>query len=79
MKPVFLGGGVLDSDYRGNISVILTNFSSWSVNIEKGDRIAQVMFIKREEVEFEEVDEFDDATVRDTKDFGSTGLKTVSY
>lgn len=79
MKPVFLGGGVLDSDYRGNISVILTNFSSWSVNIEKGDRIAQVMFIKREEVEFEEVDQFDDATVRDTKDFGSTGLNTVSY
>ena len=79
MKPVFPGGGVLDSDYRGNISVILTNFSSWSVNIEKGDRIAQVMFIKREEVEFEEVDEFDDATVRGTKDFGSTGLKTVSY
>ena len=79
MKPVFLGGRVLDSDYRGySYSVIFTNFFSWSVNIEKGDRIAQVMF-KREEVEFEEVDEFDDATVRDTKDFGSTGLKTVSY
>ena len=46
LKPLFLGGGVIDFDCRGNISVILTNSSSWSVNIEKGDRIAQVMFIK---------------------------------
>ena len=78
MKPLFLGGRVIDPDYRGNISVILTNVSSWSVDIEKGDRIAQIMFIMKEEVEFEEVNEFEDKTVRDTKGFGSTGLKTVS-
>ena len=79
MKPLFPGGGVIDSDYGGNTSVILTNFSSWSVDIEKGDRIAQIMFLKKEEVEFEEVNEFDNRTVRDTKGFGSTGLKTTSY
>ena len=55
MKPLFLGGGVTDSNYRGNISVILTNFSSWTVDIKKGDKIAQIMFIKKEEVDFEEV------------------------
>ena len=53
MKPLFLGGGVIDSDYGGNTSVILTNFCSWSVDIEKGDRIAQIMFLKKEEVEFD--------------------------
>ena len=77
MKPLFVGGGVIDSDYRGSISVILTNFSSWSVDIEKGDRIAQIMFLKEEGVEFEEVNEFDNKTVRDTKGFGSTGLKRI--
>ena len=37
------GGGV-DSDYRDNISVILTNLSSWNVKTERGDRIAQIIF-----------------------------------
>ena len=77
LKPLFAGGGVINSDYRGNISVILSNFSSWSVDIEKGDRIAQIMFLKEEGVEFEEVNEFDNKTVRDTKGFGSTGLKRI--
>ena len=75
LKPLFVGGGVIDSDYRGSISVILTNFSSWSVDI--GDRIAQIMFLKEEGVEFEEVNESDNKTVRDTKGFGSTGLKRI--
>ena len=77
LKPLFVGGGVINSDYRGNISVILSNFSSWSVDIEKGDRIAQIMFLKEEGVEFEEVNEFDNKTVRDTKGFGPTGLKRI--
>ena len=37
------------------------------------------MFLKKEEVGFEEVSELDDKIVRDTKGFGSTGLKTTSY
>ena len=57
LKPLFLGGRVLNSDYRGNISVILTNFSAWNVEIKKRDRIAQIIFLKKEEVDFEEVDE----------------------
>ena len=40
LKPLFFGGRVIDSDYRGKISVILTNFSSRSVDIKKGDQIA---------------------------------------
>ena len=78
LKPLFFGDGVIDSDYRGNISVILTNFSSWSVDIKKGDWITQIIFLKKEEVDFEEVDEFDDSTSPGTKGFGSTSLKPIS-
>ena len=46
MKGLYLGGGVTDSDYRGNISIILTNLSQRTFEIETGDRIAQFMFLK---------------------------------
>ena len=55
LLPTFVGGGVVHSDYHGNISVILTNFDSSDVNIKVGDRIAQIMFLKTEETSFEEV------------------------
>ena len=77
LKPLFLGSGVIDSDYRGNISVILTNFSAWNVEIKKGDIIAQIIFLKKEEVTFEELDEFEDTTIRATKGFGSTDVKKL--
>ena len=73
-KTLFLGSGVIDSDYRGSISVILTNFSSWSEKkksrIKKGDRFAQINYFKEEEVDFDDIDEFDDSTSRGTKSFG---------
>ena len=46
LLPTFLSGGVVDSDYRGNISVILTNFSSSDYNLNLGDKISQIMFIR---------------------------------
>ena len=72
LLPTFISGGVIDSDYWGNIWVILTNFASFNVEVKVGDRIAQIMFIKPAEVFFEEVDDFYDTTVRGTKGFGST-------
>ena len=48
LKPLTLGGGVIDSDFRGIISVILTNLSREIVNIEQGNRIAQILFLKKE-------------------------------
>ena len=59
--PTFLGGGVIDLDYRGNISIILINFTGSNVEIKNGDKIAQ-MFLRPEEVVFEEVEEFIDRT-----------------
>ena len=70
--PTFLGVGVIDFDYRGNICVILTNFAASNVEIKTGNRIAQIMFPKAEEVCFDEVDECDNRTVRGTGGFGST-------
>ena len=52
--------------------MILTNLSQRVIEIETGDRIAQMLFLKREETEFVEVDEFD-KTERGVKGFGSTG------
>ena len=72
LKPLFFGGRVIDSDYRGNISVIPTSFLYWNVDIKKGDKIAQIMFLKKGEVDFGEVNEFVGNTVRGIKGFGST-------
>ena len=71
--PTFVGGRVIDSDHRGNISVILTNFLSSNVDVKLGDRIAQIMFVRPEQVSFKEVKDFGDETVRGTKGFGSSG------
>ena len=67
MKGLSLSGGVIDSDYRVNISIILTNLSQRTFEIETGDRIAQLMFFFLKKVDFLEVDEFDDKRYRDTK------------
>ena len=64
---------MVNSDYRGNIEVILTNFSAFDVNIKLGEKIAQIMFTKPTPVFFEEVSYFSDNTVRGSGGFGSTG------
>ena len=71
-KPVILGGGMYDSDFRGNICVILTNLSQRTIETETGDTITQMLFLRKEEAEFVEVDELD-KTERGVKGFGSTG------
>ena len=59
LQSIFVGGGAMDAGYRGNVKVILTNLSDRAKEIETGDRIAQVLFAKKEETEFKEVSEFD--------------------
>ena len=72
LQLIFVGGGVVDADYRGNVKVILTNLSDRAKEIEGGDRIAQVLFVKKEETKFEEVSEFDE-TERVCKGSESSG------
>lgn len=67
-------GGVIDSNYRGEIKVILRNFAPGSFTVNKGDRIAQMVIQKQETVSFEVVDSLDE-TIRGKAGFGSTGLQ----
>ncbi len=67
------GIGTIDSDYRGELKVILINMSREDVVIEDGDRIAQVVFMNIETPELVEVEEISD-TERSDGGFGHTGL-----
>jgi dUTP pyrophosphatase len=64
--------GTIDSNYRGEIGVILHNTSSEWFDVDRGDRIAQLVFQKVLIVEFEHVDKLSDS-VRGSGGFGSTG------
>ena len=66
--------GTIDSDYRGEIKVILINFSENIFKIEKGSRIAQMVLCPVQLAEIKEVDNLEQ-TVRGEGGFGSTGNK----
>mgnify|MGYP001619290891 CR=1 FL=1 len=65
------GAGVIDSQYRGEIKVLLFNHSDVDYPIKKSDRIAQLLIQKVETLEFIQVDTLD-ATTRGENGFGST-------
>ena len=64
--------GTIDSDYRGEIKVVLINLSKQEFLIQPKDRIAQMVFSNVSQVKFKEVDDLD-TTKRGTDGFGSTG------
>ncbi|MDB5196236.1 MAG: deoxyuridine 5-triphosphate nucleotidohydrolase [Flaviaesturariibacter sp.] len=64
--------GTIDSDYRGELKVILINLSAEAQVIEPGDRIAQLVFQKVEKAEWVETDKLT-KTDRAEGGFGSTG------
>ena len=66
--------GTIDSDYRGEIKVILINLSNEIFIVEDGERIAQMVVAKHERVEWEETESLID-TSRGSGGFGSTGTK----
>ncbi|MCO5229914.1 MAG: dUTP diphosphatase [Chitinophagales bacterium] len=66
--------GTIDSDYRGEIKVILINLSNESIIINTAERIAQMVISKYEKARFEEVDELS-STNRGAGGFGHTGEK----
>lgn len=67
------GVGTIDSDYRGEIKVILINLGSEPFEIKHGDRIAQMILAKYEKIEFNLVESLED-TDRGTGGFGHTGM-----
>jgi dUTP pyrophosphatase len=70
---VTTGAGVIDEDYRGEICVLLRNFGSKAYNIQKGDRVAQ-MIIMKYEVPTITVGNLNE-TNRGVGGFGSTGTQ----
>lgn len=64
--------GTVDSDYRGEVGVILVNLGDEPFRIRRGDRIAQLVISRVERAEIEEVDELP-TTGRGIGGFGSTG------
>ncbi len=67
------GIGTIDSDYRGEIKVILINLGTEPFHIKHGDRIAQMILTKYEKIDFKLVSELND-TDRGKNGFGHTGL-----
>lgn len=65
-------GGVIDSGYRGEVTVILANLGKEDFAVEKGMKIAQMLIQKVEQADFEHVEELDE-TERKERGFGSSG------
>ena len=76
---VTVDDGVIDSDFRGIVKAILVNLSKKTFTVQLGDRIAQVVFIEKNNVKFEKVSDKSllGATKRGSSGFGSTGLSMV--
>ena len=66
--------GTIDSDYRGEIKVVLINLSEDKFTVKNGERIAQMVICPIEQVRVEEGEELPE-TGRGTGGFGSTGAK----
>ncbi|MBZ4672288.1 MAG: deoxyuridine 5-triphosphate nucleotidohydrolase Dut [Deferribacteraceae bacterium] len=65
--------GTIDSDYRGEVGVILINHSNKDFSYKKGDRIAQLVFSKVTKAKFESVEQVN-STSRGAGGFGHTGV-----
>ena len=74
-KAIFVlnAPGVIDAGYRGELKVILHNLHERPFEVEIGDRIGQLMLQKVPECMVQEVESFEDTTLRGEGGFGSTG------
>lgn len=74
-KGVFVvnAPGIVDSDFRGEVCAILMYVGTESFKIEKGQRIAQLVFDYRTIVDLKQVQSINENTQRGTSGFGSTG------
>ncbi len=68
------GPGTIDADYRGELGIILFNFSDRPFAVHRGDRIAQLVFARVEKAMFVKVDALSE-TARGAGGFGHTGVK----
>lgn len=66
--------GTIDADYRGEVMVLLVNFSTTDFIVNDGERIAQMVIARHEQGEFQIVETLDD-TERGEGGYGHTGVK----
>ena len=66
--------GTIDADYRGEVKVLLVNFSDTDFVVNDGERIAQMVIAKHENADFIEVEELDE-TERGAGGYGHTGVE----
>lgn len=71
-KHTDIGAGVIDADYRGPIGVVLFNHADEDLQIDIGDRVAQLVIEQISMAPLTEVDDIED-TVRGEDGYGSTG------
>lgn len=71
-RGIKTAGGVIDAGYRGEIHIVLWNISPASVQLKRGERIAQLLILPVATPAVFEVSELDE-TSRGTKGFGSSG------
>lgn len=65
--------GTIDADYRGEIKILLINLSDTDFRIQSGDRIAQMIIAKHEQISWEAADNLNE-TSRGTGGYGHTGV-----
>lgn len=68
--------GTIDSDYRGEVKILLTNFGKDPFTVKRGDRIAQMIIHRYTRVEWERVDQVN-TTPRGSGGFGHTGVTSM--
>lgn len=66
--------GIIDSDFRGEIQIVLSNIGAGVFTIKRGERLAQILFVKTETAKFKEVKSLSE-TKRGEGGFGSTGIE----
>ena len=72
-KGILVHFGTVDSDYRGEVKVIMQNLNQHGVEFEAGQKIAQIVFNEKTEVVLEQTDTVSNDTDRGIGGFGSTG------
>jgi len=66
--------GTIDSDYRGEVMILVVNLGNETVKLQHGDRVAQLVLQKVNQIGWQEVTQLSD-TARGAGGFGSTGLR----
>ncbi len=64
--------GTIDADYRGEVKVILVNLSNKAFTVEDGERVAQLVIARHEQIEWQEAESLEDSA-RGSGGFGHTG------